>query len=66
MSNGEDESRLRDKVFGPLINCRNLTDFRCARFAARTENFMRLADARPDMTCQWFDPDLWESPRSFR
>ncbi len=59
-------ARLEDKDFGPLINCRNLTDFHCARFAARKEDFMRLADARPDLKCQWFDPDLWEPPRKFR
>ncbi|RVQ69427.1 hypothetical protein EKN06_04425 [Croceicoccus ponticola] len=52
--------RLEDKDLGPLITCRNLVDFHCARFLAQKEDFLRLADARPDLKCQWFNLDLWE------
>ncbi|MDR7102598.1 hypothetical protein [Croceicoccus sp. BE223] len=50
---------LRDKDLGPLITCRNLTELVCARTIAPFAEFMRLADARPDMACTWFDPDTW-------
>lgn len=57
--------RLADKDLGPLINCRNLRELVCARFIATQADFMRLADARPDMACTWFDPDNW-GPRQLR
>lgn len=51
--------RLADKDLGPLINCRNLVELVCAQTIATQDEFMRLADARPDMACTWFDPDNW-------
>ena len=50
---------LADKDLSPLINCRNLTELKCAKAVSTFEGFMALADARPDIECQWFDPDWW-------
>lgn len=50
---------LKDKDLSPLINCRNLTRLRCAKAVSTFEGFMALADARPDMQCDWFSPELW-------
>ena len=50
---------VADKDLSPLITCRNLKTLRCAKSVSTFEGFMALADARPDMACQWFDPDAW-------
>lgn len=50
---------VADKDISPLVTCRNLTEFDCAKAVSTFEGFMALADARPDMKCQWFDPDWW-------
>lgn len=50
---------VKDKDLSPLITCRNLTELDCAKAVSTFEGFMALADARPDITCQWFDPDWW-------
>lgn len=50
---------VRDKDLSPLITCRNLRQLDCAKAVSTFEGFMALADARPDMACQWFDPDRW-------
>lgn len=56
---------VKDKDLSPLITCRSLTKLECAKAVATFEGFMALADARPDMQCQWFDPDWWPG-RKFR
>jgi hypothetical protein len=48
-----------DKDLSPLINCRNLKKLRCAKSVSTFEGFMTLADARPDMACDWFSPEHW-------
>ncbi|RGP42239.1 hypothetical protein BPTFM16_02551 [Altererythrobacter insulae] len=50
---------VQDKDLSPLVTCRNLTELLCAKSVSKFEGFMALADARPDMACPWFDPDLW-------
>lgn len=50
---------VADKDLSPLITCRNLKELRCAKSVSTFEGFMALADARPDLACDWFDPDLW-------
>ncbi|WP_369026071.1 hypothetical protein [Qipengyuania sp. RANM35] len=50
---------VKDKDLSPLITCRNLSRLECAKAVSNFEGFMALADARPDMACQWFDPDWW-------
>lgn len=50
---------VNDKDLSPLITCRNLTELKCAKAVSTFDGFMALADARPDMKCQWFDPDWW-------
>jgi len=50
---------VRDKDLSPLINCRNLTRLVCAKAVSTFEGFMALADARPDIVCQWFSPEAW-------
>ena len=56
---------VADKDLSPLITCRQLKDLSCAKSVSTFEGFMALADARPDLRCQWFDPDLWPG-RKFR
>ena len=50
---------VADKDLSPLITCRNLRRLRCAKAVSTFEGFMALADARPDLACDWFDPDAW-------
>lgn len=50
---------VKDKDLSPLINCRNLKLLRCAKSVSTFEGFMALADARPDMACDWFNPEMW-------
>ena len=50
---------VKDKDLSPLITCRNLTKLECAKAVSTFEGFMALADARPDIACQWFDPEWW-------
>lgn len=50
---------VKDKDLSPLITCRNLTKLKCAKSVSNFEGFMMLADARPDMACNWFSPDNW-------
>ena len=50
---------VADKDLSPLITCRNLKELKCAKAVSTFEGFMALADARPDMECQWFDPEWW-------
>lgn len=50
---------VADKDLSPLITCRNLRQLDCAKAVSSFEGFMALADARPDLACQWFDPDRW-------
>ena len=52
-------SSVQDKDLSSLITCRNLTELQCAKSVSKFEGFMALADARPDIACQWFDPELW-------
>ncbi len=56
---------VKDKDLSPLITCRNLKELSCAKAVSTFEGFMSLADARPDLECQWFDPDWWPG-RKFR
>lgn len=56
---------VKDKDLSPLITCRNLKKLECAKAVSTFEGFMTLADARPDIACQWFDPDWWPG-RKFR
>ncbi len=50
---------VQDKDLSPLINCRKLRRLRCAKSVSTFEGFMALADARPDMACDWFSPEHW-------
>lgn len=50
---------VADKDLSPLITCRNLKELRCAKAVSTFEGFMALADARPDMQCDWFSPEAW-------
>lgn len=50
---------VKDKDLSPLITCRNLKELRCAKAVSTFEGFMALADARPDLACDWFNPDAW-------
>ena len=50
---------IADKDLSPLITCRNLKTLRCAKSVSTFEGFMALADARPDMQCDWFSPEAW-------
>ena len=50
---------VADKDLSPLITCRNLKTLRCAKSVSTFEGFMALADARPDLQCDWFSPELW-------
>ena len=50
---------VADKDLSPLITCRNLKLLRCAKAVSTFEGFMALADARPDMACDWFSPEMW-------
>ncbi|MBX7495031.1 hypothetical protein K3172_04065 [Qipengyuania sp. 6B39] len=56
---------VADKDLSPLITCRNLKRLHCAKAVSTFEGFMALADARPDLECQWFDPEWWPG-RKFR
>lgn len=48
---------VKDKDLSPLITCRKLKKLVCAKAVSPFEGFMALADARPDMACDWFNPD---------
>ena len=50
---------VADKDLSPLINCRNLKELVCAKAVSKFEGFMALADARPDIQCDWFSPEWW-------
>ncbi|AKM10753.1 hypothetical protein [Croceicoccus naphthovorans] len=50
---------VKDKDLSPLITCRNLKKLRCAKSVSTFEGFMALADARPDIACDWFSPEHW-------
>lgn len=50
---------VKDKDLSPLINCRNLRKLVCAKAVSTFEGFMALADARPDIVCDWFSPEHW-------
>lgn len=50
---------VADKDLSPLITCRNLRKLRCAKSVSTFEGFMALADARPDLGCDWFSPEHW-------
>lgn len=54
---------VADKDLSPLITCRNLTQLRCAKSVSTYEGFLALADARPDMACDWFSPEHWPGRR---
>ena len=56
---------VADKDLSPLITCRQLTELVCAKAVSTFEGFMALADARPDMACDWFSPEHWPG-RKFR
>ena len=56
---------VKDKDLSPLITCRQLKLLDCAKAVSTFDGFMALADARPDLQCQWFDPDWWPG-RKFR
>lgn len=53
------DTTVADKDLSPLITCRNLKTLRCAKSVSTFEGFMALADARPDMACDWFSPEHW-------
>lgn len=50
---------VADKDLSPLITCRNLKELHCAKAVSTFEGFMALADARPDIQCDWFSPEAW-------
>lgn len=50
---------VADKDLSPLITCRNLRKLRCAKSVSTFEGFMALADAHPDLACDWFSPEHW-------
>ena len=50
---------LADKDLSPLITCRNLTELHCAKAVSTFEGLMALADARPDIQCDWLSPEAW-------
>lgn len=53
------DTTVADKDLSPLITCRNLRKLRCAKSVSTFEGFMALADARPDIACDWFSPEHW-------
>ena len=51
-------TKLTDKNLMPLAGCPNLKFIGIARVAPRNE-FERLSQARPDIYCEWFRPEMW-------
>jgi hypothetical protein len=51
-------TRLADKSLMPLARCPRLQYLSIARCAPRPE-FELLHEARPDIVCNWFNPDAW-------
>lgn len=51
-------TRLGDKSLAPLGQCPRLTYLGIARVASRDE-FERLQQARPELACNWFRPEMW-------
>lgn len=53
-------TRLIDKSLMPLADCPKLRFVGIAKVAPRSE-FERLHEARPDIYCSWFRPEMWKS-----
>ena len=52
-------TKLLDKNLMPLAECPSLKFIGIARVAPRDE-FERLSEARPDVYCDWFRPEMWQ------
>ena len=53
-------TRLADKELMPLAECPSLRFIGIARVAPQSE-FERLMQARPDICCDWFRPEMWKT-----
>lgn len=58
-------TKLADKQLMPLADCPKLQFVAIARVAPR-EEFERLHAARPDVYCDWFQPEIWTAMSSRR
>ena len=51
-------TRLEDQNLAPLAACPHLEFLGIARVAPQAE-FEKLHQARPDLVCSWFKPEMW-------
>lgn len=56
---------LADKNLAPLKDCPRLEYLGIACVAPQAE-FDRLREAKPDLVCEWFRPEMWAAVRSTR
>lgn len=58
-------TRLADQSLEPLINCPRLEFLGIACVAPQPE-FDRLKNAKPNLICDWFRPEMWAALRTSR
>ena len=58
-------TRLADQSLEPLINCPRLEYLGIACVAPQSE-FHRLKNAKPNLICDWFRPEMWAALRTAR